>query len=382
MKANQNISSRRSGILLLVLLIALCVVISGAVLTVYRMPEMAEKQFGPANNALSRAQKIQYSLQLFLNEEDLLSPLKPLARENKFEIQMGEPVYSITNRLQQEGFVPNGEAVRAFLIYSGLDTRIQAGEYQFSESVSVLDLARRLEDPTPGDVVFVVLPGWRLEEIAAAFPTSGLSITGEEFLTKAYNPKPEWLPTGWMEGDSLEGLLAAGEYVFPRETTVDELLETMVNRFSEMVSPEISEGLSSQGLTIKESVILASMVEKEAIVSDEQALIASVFYNRLRVGMKLDSDPTVQYAVGNSRVKDTWWVNPITKEDLSFNSPYNTYVYPGLPPTPICAINVDVLYAVAYPENTPYYYFRANCIGDGRHIFAETYDQHLANACD
>jgi UPF0755 protein len=107
--------------------------------------------------------------------------------------------------------------------------------------------------------------------------------------------------------------------------------------------------------------------------------IASVFYNRMAAGMKLDSDPTVQYALGFNDRKNTWWTNPLTSTDV--DSPYNTYLYPGLPPGPIDNPGLEALQAVANPQSTPYYYFRAACDGSGRHNFARTYQEHLKNAC-
>jgi UPF0755 protein len=97
--------------------------------------------------------------------------------------------------------------------------------------------------------------------------------------------------------------------------------------------------------------------------------------------MKLDSDPTVQYALGYNTAAATWWTNPLSASDLQFDSPYNTYLYPGLPPGPICNPGLSALNAVAYPAQTPYYYFRAACDGSGRHAFAQTYEEHLRNAC-
>jgi UPF0755 protein len=114
---------------------------------------------------------------------------------------------------------------------------------------------------------------------------------------------------------------------------------------------------------------------------EEMPLIASVFLNRLAAGMKLDSDPTVQYALGYNPGKETWWTNPLSLEDLQFDSPYNTYLYPGLPPGPIASPGLAALQAVAFPAQTPYYYFRADCGGAGKHAFAETFEEHIQNEC-
>ncbi len=117
------------------------------------------------------------------------------------------------------------------------------------------------------------------------------------------------------------------------------------------------------------------------MVDDEKPEIASVFYNRLQIGMRLESDPTVQYAVGYNTEQKTWWTNPLNADQLQIDSPYNTYVYQDLPPTPICMPSQLAIQAVISPKITPYYFFRASCDGSGRHLFSETYEQHLNNAC-
>jgi UPF0755 protein len=145
--------------------------------------------------------------------------------------------------------------------------------------------------------------------------------------------------------------------------------------------PEIIAGLENSGLSLFEGVTLASIVQREAVVEEEQSLIASVFLNRLRTGIKLDSDPTVQYALGLQEGQNTWWPNPLNEEDLMVDSLYNTYLYPGLPPGPIANPGLSAIQAVAFPDESPYFYFRARCDGSGRHAFAVTYEEHLQNAC-
>jgi UPF0755 protein len=134
-------------------------------------------------------------------------------------------------------------------------------------------------------------------------------------------------------------------------------------------------------LTFDEAVILASIVQREAVVEDEQPMIASVFLNRLSIGMKLETDPTVQYALGYQEDRGSWWKSPLGLDDLAFDNPYNTYLYQGLPPGPICNPGLPALRAVAFPAQSPYYFFRAKCDGSGRHFFAVTFDEHLNNAC-
>ena len=145
--------------------------------------------------------------------------------------------------------------------------------------------------------------------------------------------------------------------------------------------PDLRNGFTKQNLTIYQAVILASIVEREAVQDEEKALIASVYLNRWRIGMKLDADPTVQYAYGYDFTEGTWWKNPLELQDLQFDSPYNTYLYAGLPPAPIANPSLEALQAVAFPAETPYYFFRAKCDGSGYHDFSETLEEHLGNGC-
>ena len=126
---------------------------------------------------------------------------------------------------------------------------------------------------------------------------------------------------------------------------------------------------------------LASIVERESIQDEEAPQIASVYLNRLNIGMKLDADPTVQYALGFNPVQNTWRTNPLSATDLHVASSYNTYENAGLPPSPISNPSLNSLQAVAFPAETPYYYFRARCDGSGLHIYAESFDEHIANGC-
>jgi UPF0755 protein len=118
------------------------------------------------------------------------------------------------------------------------------------------------------------------------------------------------------------------------------------------------------------------------VQDEEKPLIASVYLNRLNIDMKLDADPTVQYALGYDFIEGTWWKNPLGLDDLRFDSPFNTYAYRGLPPAPISNPDLDSLQAVAFPAETPYYYFRARCDSSGYHSFAETFEEHVANGCE
>jgi UPF0755 protein len=160
-----------------------------------------------------------------------------------------------------------------------------------------------------------------------------------------------------------------------------DLLAQLLNHFNAGVTSDLRDAYTAQGLDLFQAVTLASIIQREAVVIDEQPTIASVFINRMNTGMKLESDPTVQYALGYQLLQKTWWKNPLSSADLQFNSSYNTYVVSGLPPGPIANPSLEALQSVAHPAQTGYYYFRAQCDGSGRHAFSVTYAEHLQNGC-
>jgi UPF0755 protein len=206
-----------------------------------------------------------------------------------------------------------------------------------------------------------------------------MDITPDEFLAAARSAPPDldFLPASV----STEGFLYPDIYILPRRITAEQLVGEFIRNFSLHLSIDLREGFNRRGLDVYQAVTLASIVQREAVIADERAHIASVFLNRLNAGMKLDTDPTVQYALGYNTTQNTWWTNPLSAADLQFNSPYNTYLYAGLPPGPIANPSLSALRAVAFPAETPYYFFRARCDGSGLHDFAVTFEEHLQNGC-
>jgi UPF0755 protein len=179
-----------------------------------------------------------------------------------------------------------------------------------------------------------------------------------------------------------EGLLFPDSYLLPRSTTPLELVQRLTHNLALHLDAELLGALERTKLAAYDGIVLASIVEREAVHEDEQGQIASVFLNRLRLGMKLESDPTVQYALGFDHDQRTWWTNPLSGGDLEIDSPFNTYLYPGLPPSPIANPGMAAIRAVADAPATPYFYFRARCDSSGYHAFAETFDEHLRNGCN
>ena len=346
-----------------------------------QLPRMAAQAYGPPGQSLSYTQRILYSTRVLAMERGLLTPYDPAGQQRSFNVTLGESVTAISERLEEERFIGSADAFRTYLVYAGLDTGVQAGSYLLSPAMTPVEIAQTLQDAVPTEVQFIILPGWRAEEIAMALPTSGLNISALEFLRIVRSPPDDLLPEGFPELRSLEGFMMPGSYQVKRDISARDLISLFVQRFDESVTPDLREGFAANGLDLEQAVSLAAIVQREAVVADEQPMIASVFYNRLAISMKLDSDPTVQYAAGYQADRNMWWKNPLTRADLQFDSRYNTYIYPGLPPSPICNPGIEALRAVAFPAQSGYFYFRAKCDGSQRHSFAVTYEEHLQNAC-
>jgi UPF0755 protein len=348
-------------------------------ITFYYIPARATWVYGPASPTLSIPQRIQYAASLLWYDGLLTMPLDRNGAEQTFTVDEGESVNSIASHLEVAELIRSANAFRAYLIYSGLDTSIQSGEYKLSPAMSAIEIARKLQDATPTEVTFVILPGWRMEEIAASLTTSGLTFSAEEFLTAARGAHPGYDFLG--NATTTEGFLFPDSYIVPRGVDANTFVNGLLRNFALHLTPDMTNEFKRKGLTVYQAVTLASIVEREAVHDEEKPLIASVYLNRFKINMKLDADPTVQYALGYSPINQSWWTSPLSLLDLEVNSPYNTYANAGLPPTPISNPSLNAIRAVAFPTDTKYLYFRAKCDGSGYHDFSETFDEHLKRGC-
>jgi UPF0755 protein len=371
----------RKGTCLFLFIIFIGLIIISAIVIPRLITSQAEQTFGTASPQLSYRQHLYLSALLLLQSKDLTQPMNPGGTEVSLTINPGESVPSITGKLWESGLISNPGVFRNYLQYTGLDISLKAGEYKLSPIMSPIEIAKAIQSSISAEVTLTILPGWRVEEIANSLTTSGFTITPEEFLQAVQIHPGGYNFSTCLQEDSLEGYLFPASYTLPRQTTIDDLLTQILMNFENQLNAELRNGFTTQGLDLCQAVTLASIIQREAVLEDEMPLIASVFYNRLNSGTELSSDPTVQYALGFNEAQGTWWTNPLSLQDLQINSLYNTYIYKGLPPGPISNPGLAALRAVAFPAQTNYYFFRAACDGSGRHLFAETYADHLANAC-
>lgn len=345
---------------------------------VFYVPARASLLYGPPAARLSISDRIEYSARLLMHGDTLIAPLNPNGTEQPFAVTAGESIVSIADRLEGLGLISDANAFYDYVVYTGIDLTIQSGEFTLSPAQSIIDIAQALQKFSPADAILTILPGWRMEEIAASLPTSGLTITPEDFLAAANTP-PQVL--AFAAPVTMEGFFYPDTYTLPRETNVTQLLDVIGRNFTAHLTAEMQNAFTNRGLTVLQAVTLASIVEREAVHMEEAPVIASVYLNRLVIGMKLDADPTVQYALGFQYDTNSWWKSPLSLDDLGVASPFNTYQIAGLPPTPIANPSVEALMAVAYPQSTAYYYFRAACDGSGYHVYAATLEEQIANAC-
>jgi UPF0755 protein len=373
--------SRARTLLLLIslALVAFCVIGSLAAFSV--IPAQAERVFGPPAPNLGPLQRFTLSFNLLNHVDKLTAPVRIPGEEIPFAIEAGDSAHAIIQRLADAGLITDAEGFRDYLIYSGIDTRLKPGRFRLNTAMTHLEIATAIEGFAATEAALTLLPGWRLEEVAEAIPTSGLAITAEAFLRAGQRaPQGFALAAALPEQITHEGFLFPGTYTFPRSATEGQVLEVFLTSFAVNVTPEMRAGFSEQGLSLYEAVILASIVERETVVDGEQAQIASVYFNRLRVGMMLQADPTVQYALGYQEAWG-WWKSPLALDDLRVESFFNTYLYNSLPPAPIANPGLEALQAVALPAETDFYFFRAACDESGRHVFAVSFEEHQANAC-
>lgn len=360
-------------------MLIMCGIIWATGFVVLGVPQ-ANERLGPPNPQLNAFMRTLLSVYLLANESALDEPAGAVEASIDLEVFEGELASDVIDRLTESGVVRNGFLLRNYLRYRGLDYTVEAGHYQLTGQMTVRQIAEALQTASPASIAFTVLEGWRMEEVAERIAVSGLNISFEDFMTACDEiARNNDLPVDWPADPSLEGFLFPDTYFFDPESSAQDVILAMLDNFESKLDREILAGFEQQGLSVYQAVTLASIVEREAVIPDERPLIASVFLRRLSFGMKLEADPTVQYALGLQA--DGWWKAPLGLSDLDIDSPYNTYRYLGLPPGPISNPGASALNAVAFPADSTYLYFRALCDGSGRHAFAETYEEHLENAC-
>lgn len=287
------------------------------------------------------------------------SAVNPVDKSQKiFVIYKGQGIREISGNLKKEGLIKDQVVFFLLVKKLGLDSNIQAGDFRLSPSMTAVEIAENLTHGTL-DIWVTIPEGKRAEEIAEILARN----------ISAYQNTWRKILIG------NEGYLFPDTYLIPKDADIDLIVSLMKNNFDkkyEGIAP-----VKKTNLTRGEIVILASMIEREAKFAEDRPLVASVLLNRKNIGMKLDIDATIQYALGYQEDQKTWWKKGLTPQDIKLNSSYNTYLNPGLPPTPISNPGLQALNAVVNPAETEYLYYISD--QSGHNHYAKTIEEHNAN---
>ena len=290
--------------------------------------------------------------------------------EQYVEVPPGSSTRAIGDRLIAAGVVRDSLTYRLALWMSGRARSLKAGEYRFDQRMTPLDVIGKL---ARGEVFVITLTfpeGQNISEMSAIYASHGLG--GKlEFAEAAKNAS--LIHTIDPAARTLEGYLFPETYALSRKSDAAKLVKLMIDRFERILTPELRRATEDRGLSIHQLVVLASLVEKETARNDERPMVAAVYLNRFRIGMALQCDPTVIYAL----TREGKYTGNLRRDDLEFDSPYNTYKYPGLPPGPIASPGKASLEAVIHPADVEHLYFVSR--NDGSHEFASTLAEHNQN---
>jgi UPF0755 protein len=279
-------------------------------------------------------------------------------------VQSGQGFKPLSTLLYQKRVILNPVKFRLFARIRGYDKHIKAGEYMLS---SAMTPEKILETMVTGKVHLhrLTIPeGYNLRQIAQAVENAGFA-TETDFLKAADDP--DFVHAKGIDAQTFEGYLFPDTYYFPKGFTPENIISAMVKRFWSVFKPEWKERAKTLGMTIHQVITLASIIEKETAVADERPIISSVFHNRLKRNMRLESDPTVIYGMGD-------YNGNITRKDLERPTPYNTYTIKGLPPGPISNTGAEAIEAALYPADGKFLYFVSK--NNGTHHFSTNFKDH------
>ena len=307
------------------------------------------------------------------------SSLKAMNPENPSEINVSIPAHSsvqeIANILKEDGLIKNSIIFNFLVTKENLRSKLKAGEYILSTDMNLDDILANISKGTRdmNVIKFTIPEGYEIKQIAEKLTNEEI-VDSDIFLNLVadksnFEDKFIFLKD-LNNGQNLEGFLFPSTYEVYNDVSEEEVIEKMLSQFERVYKKDIEPRISEFDLDLNEIVTLASMVEREAKVDKERAMMASVFYNRLKIDMLLQVDATVQYALGERKER-------LLYKDLEIDSPYNTYLYKGLPPGPISAPGENSIIAAVNPSDGDYLFYVLKNDGSGEHTFTKTYEEHI-----
>lgn len=290
---------------------------------------------------------------------NLLAPVSSEKTTKIVVVEKGQSFAKLSEDLEKQRLIKSSWAFNLYAKQKGMSTKIQAGTFRLSPSMSVEQILKVLSSQ-PLDNWVTLLEGWRAEEMAGKL-SSELGIKSSEFLKYAK-----------------EGYMFPDTYLFPKDYSASQIAKRLEDTFESRYSDELKAKIKAQGLTEDQGVILASIVEREARSDKVRTMVASILLKRLNIGMGLNADATIQYALGYQSQEKSWWKRHLSLDDLEVDSPFNTYIHAGLPPSPISNPGLSSLQAVANADpSTPYLYYYHDSKGNS--YYAKTLEEHNQN---
>lgn len=292
------------------------------------------------------------------------TPQSSFKQIKKVEIAKGYSLKKIARLLNEQNLIKNYSIFITSAYLRGISNKLKSGEYELSTDMTPLEIMEKLYK---GEIVYykITIPeGYNIKNIANLLEKNEL-INKEKFISLTQDR--EFLSSLGIKAISLEGYLFPDTYYFSKGMTEEEIINKMIESLNNLFTEKLQKRLQDLNFTIHKILTLASLIEKEAQIDSERKLVSAVFHNRLKSNMLLQSDPTVIYALED-------FDGNLKKQDLSYDSPYNTYLYPGLPPTPIANPGTDSIMAALYPADVDYLYFVSK--NNGEHHFSSTFKEH------
>lgn len=291
-----------------------------------------------------------------------LSPVSNDKSTKIIVVENGESFPKIVEDLKNQNLIKSTSAFNLYAKQSNLSTKVQAGTFRLSPSMTSQEILKTLTS-MPLDVWVTLLEGWRVEEMAEKL-NSSLGIPNAEFLKVAK-----------------EGYMFPDTYLIPKDYSAEQIAKKMRDNFDTKYSDDLKSKIRKLGLNDNQGVILASIVEREARSDEARTMVASILLKRFKIGMGLNADATIQYILGFQKQENSWWKKTLSLSDLKVSSPYNTYIHAGLTPAPICNPSLSSLKAVANADpKTPYLYYYHDSKGISH--YAKTLEEHNENVAN
>lgn len=309
----------------------------------------------------------------------------PLYEEVLFSVEPGTGVKTISHNLTQEGFIESPSYFNWYIWLKGWGAKLQAGEYALNKEMSIKQIAQALVggEALSNEKIIKIIEGWRNSDIADFLEANEIA-SAEEFSELVNSPFKQ--SSGCLNPDNcdayaflsdapeeatLEGYLFPDTYRIFKDANVRDIVIKILDNFERKLTPQMREDIAKQNKSVYDIVTMASIIEREVQTAEDMKIVSGIFENRLGIGMALQSDATLSYYLKDKKPSHTL-------ADLEIDTPYNTYKYRGLPPTPISNPGLNAITAAIYPEKTDYLYFLSNA-ETGESHFARTLDEHNRN---